>query len=49
METGSRLRYLRNLSLDDRMLDRRVTFQRSEDDTPDAISALYDVCRKATN
>ena len=40
--------YLRNLSLDDRMLDRRVAFQRSEPDGPDSISAVYDVCRKPT-
>ena len=40
--------YLRNLQLDDRMLDRRVTFQRSEPDAGDRISALYDVRLRAT-
>ena len=35
--------YLRNLGLDDRMLDRRVRFQRNDPDTDAEIAAIYDV------
>ena len=35
--------YLRHLSLDDRMLDRKVRFQRSEADADGRIAAIYDV------
>ena len=37
--------FLRNLTWDDRLLDRRVAFKHSEEDTEATVSALYYVLR----